>query len=77
MTKKYKRIKPYTQIGIRRLACYKCGKRPSVHQWQICADGNIWRPTCRKCDIELNKIVLEWLNDKKAAIKIEKYSERQ
>ena len=54
------RSKPYTQIGIERLPCFRCGS-PSYHQWQICADNNLFRPVCDKCDIELNKLVLEWM----------------
>lgn len=53
------RKKPYTARGIRRVPCLRCG-RPSVTQWSICADGNQQRGTCMDCDLELNRLVLEW-----------------
>jgi hypothetical protein len=32
----------------------------AIHQWQICADGNTYRPVCHKCDLDLNELVLRW-----------------
>ena len=26
-----------------------------------CSDGNIYRPLCKECDIELNGVVLWWM----------------
>lgn len=66
------RRKPYTDIGIRRMACYRC-QRPAVHQWQVCGDRNIYRPICLKCDIQLNKLVLRWMGDPNWKSKIERY----
>jgi len=54
------RRKPYTEIGIRRMKCVRCGE-PAVHQWSACADGNLWRPICRDCDILLNRIALMFM----------------
>lgn len=54
-----RRTDPYTQIGIRRCKCIRCGA-PAVHQWNICSDQNFYRPMCLDCDIELNKLVLKW-----------------
>ena len=54
------RRRPYTAIGIRRLPCTRCGS-PSRFQWQICSDGNLYRPLCAACDVELNRMVLEWV----------------
>ena len=51
---------PYTEIGIKRLKCFRCGEKAS-YQWQICSDGNIFRPLCTKCDIEMNEIVLKFM----------------
>lgn len=65
------RKKPYTEIGIRRLGCVRCG-RPSTQQWRACADG-LWRPICTECDIELNGKVLVWMRDPDAAEKIAEY----
>ena len=54
------RREPYTQIGIRRMRCARCGER-ARYQWQVCADHNTWRPICERCDVELNRMVLEWI----------------
>ena len=56
------RKKPYTQRGIKRLCCVRCFG-PAVHQWQVCADNNTYRPICAECDVELNKLVLQWMGD--------------
>ena len=51
---------PYTEIGIARLPCFRCGAKPSVYQWQICADGRVYRGVCISCDVKLNQLVLRW-----------------
>lgn len=53
------RRKPYTEIGIRRVPCERCGK-PSVHQWQVCANDNLYLGCCLACDIELNRMALDF-----------------
>ncbi len=53
------RKEPYSEAGIRRLKCVRCGKK-SVHQWRVCADG-LWRPICRRCDILLNHLTLQFM----------------
>jgi len=53
------RRKPYTVIGLKRKACVRCSRRASS-QWQICADGCVYRPVCEDCDLQLNRLVLEW-----------------
>lgn len=55
-----KRTKPYTEIGIKRMSCIRCGG-PAKFQWQICSDGNVFRPLCVKCDIALNNLVLNFM----------------
>ncbi len=54
------RRKPYTEIGINRVPCRRCGGSSS-QQWQICSLDNKWAGICDKCDIELNRIVLEFM----------------
>jgi len=54
------RRQPYTDQGISRLSCIRCGA-PAAFQWQICADGNNYRPICLDCDIALNRLVLDWM----------------
>ena len=69
------RRKPYTAIGIRRLRCIRCGDQ-AKYQWQICADGNTWRPICAECDYELNKLVMLWMFGNTRDDAIEKYRKR-
>jgi hypothetical protein len=58
---------PYTDIGIRRIPCAHCYK-PSVHQWQICANKNRYMGVCLDCDIEINRIVGEFMHLPKTLI---------
>lgn len=62
MTWSTDRREPYTAEGIKRIACIRCGSRPSIHQWQICADKRRFRPVCLNCDVRLNKLVLEFFD---------------
>jgi len=66
---------PYTDQGIRRLSCFRCGDQAS-QQWQICSDDNTWRPICIKCDVALNRMVLKWMGFKDWKFKIASYIER-
>ena len=66
------RTKPYTQIGIKRLKCFRCNNKASF-QWNICSDNNLFRPICLDCDIELNELVLKFMNFTDWKEKIEKY----
>ena len=54
------RKKPYTEIGIRRLKCCRC-TNPARTQWQICSDGNQFRPLCLPCDFLLNAQVMAFM----------------
>lgn len=60
-----RRREPYTSAGITRLKCIRCGA-PAVHQWQICSDGNNYRPLCLPCDLALNRLVLDWFGHPRA-----------
>ena len=66
------RRKPYTAIGISRLDCVRCGKRARF-QWQVCADGNYFRPLCASCDVALNRLVLRWMGHPKTKQLMERY----
>jgi hypothetical protein len=57
--------RPYTQAEIERADCFRCGS-PASHQWQVCADHNIWRPLCFSCDVQLNRQTLEWMGHPQA-----------
>lgn len=67
---------PYTQIGISRLKCFRCGEK-AIEQWQICSDNNIYRPICLKCDIELNELVLNFMGFHDIAKKMEAYKAKK
>ena len=69
------RRKPYTEGGIRRLPCVRCGEKAAM-QWQTCADDGLYRPLCRGCDILLNQKALEFLGFPDVAVQIAKYAAR-
>ncbi len=73
--KRHGRRKPYTQIGIERLPCYRCGKK-ARYTWNVCADGNLMRPLCPECDVALNALVLRWMGDPAAKAKTARYRNR-
>lgn len=75
MRNKWKRSrkKPYTEAGIQRLACIRCGNQAKF-QWQICADGNNYRPLCAACDVALNRMVLEWAGHPNVDSVMEEYA---
>lgn len=58
------RRKPYTVEGARRVGCIRCGA-PGSGTWQVCADKRRFRVLCSRCDIALNRLVLEWAGDPK------------
>lgn len=68
-----RRYKPYTEAGLQRVKCVRCGHNPASTQWQVCADGNVYRPLCRGCDVQLNQLVLEWARHPDANRLMRKY----
>lgn len=70
--KRHGRVEPYTDAGVRRLPCVRCGGK-SLFQWNACADDNLWRPLCLDCDVELNRMVLTWMRDPEADAKADRY----
>lgn len=70
-----KRKTPYTEEGIKRMACLRCGQ-PASEQWQICSDGNVYRPICLACDIELNEMVLKFMGFPDWGSKMANYREQ-
>lgn len=76
MYKRHGRRQPYTVIGVKRLPCYRCGSRAG-HQWQICADRNLYRPICIACDVALNRLVLGFMGDPDIETKMAYYEEKQ
>lgn len=71
--KRHGRRQPYTEIGITRLPCFRCGQKPGAYQWQVCADGNLYRVVCKSCDVGLNELALRYMNDPDAEAKIARY----
>lgn len=67
------RTKPYTEIGISRVPCARCGS-PSRYQWQICADGRQFRGLCEACDIGLNRMVMRYVWGRKREADITAYA---
>lgn len=66
---------PYSEIGIARLPCFRCG-RQGAHQWSVCADDNLYRVLCVACDVELNELALTWVGDPDAKQKAADYRRR-
>jgi hypothetical protein len=66
------RREPYTDAGIRRVPCVRCGD-PGATQWQVCADQSRYRAMCLACDIALNEVVLKWANDPQWELKMNWY----
>lgn len=74
--RKHRRVNPYTEIGIKRLTCHRKGcNNKATRQWQICSDGNTYRPICDECDIALNKLVLEFMGFDSQETMMEDYRE--
>lgn len=69
--KRHGRKQPYTVVGVKRLPCARCG-RPAQHQWNICADNNLFRPLCVRCDYALNR----FMRDPDAKAKLRTYKTR-
>jgi len=57
------RFEPYTEAGVRRVPCARCGK-PGHACWNICADSvgsrTRYRALCAACDVALNVLVMRW-----------------
>ena len=70
------RRKPYTEIGIRRVPCFRCKVNKSVYQWQICSDDNVFRGICAECDIAMNTLVLRFMRFPDWQEKINAYKEK-
>jgi len=70
------RRRPYTEIGIRRLKCVRCGEQ-AKEQWSACADGNVWRPICPACDVKLNAMALKFMRVPDWKAKMRRYTKRR
>ena len=67
------RRQPYTDRGISRVPCCRCGE-PSTQQWSACAIGNKWMALCNDCDVGLNRVALTYvLGSDRAKPLVERY----
>ena len=67
------RRKSYTAIGIRRVPCARCGTKPSIAEWNICADGNRRRGLCLECDIGLNRVAMDYVFGHSGMARVKRY----
>lgn len=74
--RRHGRREPYTETGVRRLPCFRCGD-PAEYQWQICSDSNLYRPLCAVCDVALNALVLAFVRHPDGAALIQQYADRK
>lgn len=73
------RSKPYTVAGIGRVKCGHCHEQPATAQWSLraCAAGRkAWWPLCEACDVELNAMVLRFVDHPMAESLLAAYRER-
>ena len=54
------------------MKCYRCHKKAN-NAWNICSDGNRDRDICKKCDIELNELVLRFMKFRNWKSKMKRY----
>lgn len=58
---------------IKRRRCARCHRTPGYATWECCADGNLARVLCLRCDMALNRLVLRWMRDRRAKQKMAAY----
>lgn len=66
---------PYTEIGISRVPCLRCGA-PAAEQFNICALDGRFVPVCVECDVLLNALVLDFLDAPKKDERLRLYREK-
>jgi hypothetical protein len=67
---------PYTEIGIRRLACTRYGQ-PASFSWSACANGNRYVPLCDECDVKLNELALRFMRIPQAEVLLAAYRDKR
>lgn len=70
-----KRTTSYTEREMSRVKCFRCKENPAAQQWQICSDGNAYRAICRQCDIDVNRLILEFMGFPNVDEMIARYEE--
>jgi hypothetical protein len=76
MARRRGRREPYTERGIKRIPCARCGE-PSSQQWQCCANDNRYLGVCDSCDVDLNRRVLRFFRFKNADELMKKYKTKK
>ena len=66
---------PIPYSALLRMKCVACGARAKF-QWSACADGNVWRPLCPRCDVAVNIAVLKVVQPKNWRRKVRAYCRR-
>lgn len=66
------RKKLYTEKGISRVPCIRCGAT-STGQWSICSLDGRYVACCLECDIGINALVLQYMRVPGADVLLEKY----
>lgn len=65
----------YTADEVKEVLCSRSGCGRMGHAtWAGCADDNIKRPLCPECDIDLNRLAMEWWGDPDWERKIVEYA---
>ena len=72
LSRRVGRRKPYTDKGIRRLRCQRCSASATA-TWNCCANDNLHIPLCLDCDIELNRLTMEFFKIPRRAGLLRKY----
>lgn len=69
-----RRTKPYTAAGLARMKCAAIGcNNRAIYQFEICADGNNWRPVCAEHDAKINEAVMRVIYGKTREAEIKRY----
>jgi len=66
---------PYTETGIKRVPCARCGEK-SHAQWNICALGGSFCGICKSCDVALNALVLNFIKHPQKQSILKQYKEK-
>ena len=73
------RKKPYAARGIARVKCAHCKTENASEQWRkdFCADNHRveWIPLCLGCDVQLNRLLLEFFNVPDVNEKLNRYAQ--
>lgn len=55
--------------------CFKCGRKQVYAKWKICSIDE-WRAVCKRCDVELNRLGLQWAYPRSWRKKLDAYKKQ-